>query len=189
MSELLGVISELETVNMTAELVLLPGTYNPTTHVLVRPLTMEMIRQVNATKVFIGADGLSLKAGVSAPDLEIAAIERSMIQQTRGQVIVMADHPKFGMVAEISIAPLKHINILTGSGSDQANLLTYHCFGSETLPKIALDGQFWGQNHCSKAIPVFHGISFSPIRLPASSPFLNRYNSLKRLFWRVKLAF
>ena len=74
MSELLGVISELETVNMTAEPVLLPGTYNPTTHALVGPLTMEMIRQVNATKVFIGADGLSLKAGVSTPDLEIAAI-------------------------------------------------------------------------------------------------------------------
>ena len=69
-----GVISELQTVNMTAELVLLPGTYNPTTHALVGPLAMEMIRQVNPTKVFIGADGLSLKAGVSKPDLEIAAI-------------------------------------------------------------------------------------------------------------------
>jgi DeoR/GlpR family transcriptional regulator of sugar metabolism len=108
----LGVLSESETVKMTAKLVLLPGTYNPTTHALAGPLTMEMIRQVNATKVFIGADGLSLRAGVSTPDLEIAAIERSMIQQTRGQVIVMADHPKFGLVAEMSIAPLKHINIL-----------------------------------------------------------------------------
>ncbi len=108
----LGVIPESETVNMAAELVLLPGRYNPTTHALSGPLTMEMIRQVNATKVFIGADGLSLSAGVSTPDFEIAAIERSMIQQTRGQVIVMADHFKFGLVAEISIAPLKHINVL-----------------------------------------------------------------------------
>jgi len=108
----LGVISESEKVNMTAELVLLPGTYNPTTHALAGPFTMEMIRQVNTNKVFIGADGLSLRAGVSTPDLEIAAIERSMIQQTRGQVIVMADHPKFGLVAEMSIAPLKHINVL-----------------------------------------------------------------------------
>lgn len=108
----LGVIPESETVNMAAELVLLPGTYNPATHALAGPFTMEMIRQVNATKVFIGADGLSLSAGVSTPDLEVAAVERSMIHQTRGQVIVMADHLKFGLVAEISIAPLKHINIL-----------------------------------------------------------------------------
>lgn len=108
----LGVISELETMHMAAEVVLLPGTYNPTTHALAGPLTMEMIRQVNATRVFIGADGLSIRAGVSTPDFEIAAIERSMIQQTRGQVIVMADHPKFGLVAEISIAPLKQIDVL-----------------------------------------------------------------------------
>ena len=108
----LGVISEREVTNMAAELVLLPGTYNPTTHALAGPLTMEMIRRVNATKVFLGADGLSLSAGLSTPDLDIAVIERSMMQHTRGQVIVMADHPKFGLVAEMSIAPLKYIDVL-----------------------------------------------------------------------------
>ena len=106
----IGVISE--SVNMTAELVLLPGTYNPTTHALAGPLAMEMIRQVNATKVFLGADGLSLSAGVSTPNLEIAVIERSMIQHTHGQVIVMANHAKFGLFAAMSIAPLKHIDVL-----------------------------------------------------------------------------
>jgi len=108
----IGVISEFELANIAAELVLLPGTYNPTTHALAGPLTIEMIKQVNATKVFLGADGLSLRAGLSTPDLEIAVIERSMIQQTRGQVIVMADHPKFGLVAEMSIVPLKQIDVL-----------------------------------------------------------------------------
>jgi DeoR family transcriptional regulator, fructose operon transcriptional repressor len=108
----IGVISEFELVNSAAELVLLPGTYSPMTNALAGPLTIEMIKQVNATKVFLGADGLSLRAGLSTPDLEIAVIERSMIQQTRGQVIVMADHPKFGLVAEMSIVPLKHIDVL-----------------------------------------------------------------------------
>jgi DeoR family fructose operon transcriptional repressor len=108
----IGVTSEFELVNIAAELVLLPGTYNPMTNALAGPLTIEMIKQVNATKVFLGADGLSLRAGLSTPDLEIAVIERSMIQQTRGQVIVMADHPKFGLVAEMSIVPLKHIDVL-----------------------------------------------------------------------------
>ncbi len=61
--------------------------------------------------------------------------------------------------------------LVSGSGSDQANLLTYHHFGAETPPKIALEVQFWGQNHRSKAIPVFHGISFSPSdSLPVPSP-------------------
>lgn len=106
----LGVIAEME--NTTAELVVLGGTYSVTTHSLAGPLTMEMIRQVNATKVFLGADGLSLSAGLTTPNFEIAVIERSMIRHTRGQVIVMADHPKFGLVAEMSVAPLKHLDVL-----------------------------------------------------------------------------
>ena len=106
----LGVITEME--NTSAELVLLGGTYNFITHSLSGSLTMEMIRQVNATKVFLGADGLSLSAGLTTPNLEIAVIQRSMIRHTRGQVIVMADHPKFGLVAEMSVVPLKHIDVL-----------------------------------------------------------------------------
>ncbi len=106
----LGVISEMK--HTAAELVLLAGTYNPATHALAGPLTMEMIRQVNATKVFLGADSLSLSAGLTTANLDIAVIERSMIRHTSGKVIVIADHSKFGRVAEISIAPLKHIDVV-----------------------------------------------------------------------------
>ncbi|TES88241.1 MAG: DeoR/GlpR transcriptional regulator [Desulfobacteraceae bacterium] len=106
----LGVPAEIR--DIAAELVLLGGTYNYVTHSLAGLLTMEMIRQVTATQVFLGDDGLSLSAGLTTPNLEIAVIERTMIRHTRGQVIVMADHPKFGLVAEMSIAPLKHIDVL-----------------------------------------------------------------------------
>ncbi len=105
-----GATEEIE--NTAVELVLLPGVYNPTTHALAGPLTTEMIRQINASKVFLGVDGLSLSAGLSTPNLEIAVIERSMIRHTSGMVVVMADHLKFGLVAEISIAPLKSIDVL-----------------------------------------------------------------------------
>ena len=106
----LGVISEMK--DTAAELVLLPGTYDPATHALAGPLTVEMIRQVHANKVFLGADSLSLSAGLTTANLEIAVVERSMISYTRGKVIVIADYSKFGRVAEISIAPLKYINVL-----------------------------------------------------------------------------
>lgn len=55
---------------------------------------------------------MSLSAGLTTADLEMAVIERSMIRHTRGQVIVLADTPKFGRVAELSIAPLKHVDVL-----------------------------------------------------------------------------
>ncbi|RTZ99855.1 MAG: DeoR/GlpR transcriptional regulator [Deltaproteobacteria bacterium] len=112
----LGVISEMGETATAAELVLLAGTYNAATHALSGPLTMEMIVQVNATKLFLGADGLSLGAGITTPNLEIAVLERSMIQHTLGQVIVLADHTKFGLVAGMKIAPLKSIQVVITSG-------------------------------------------------------------------------
>jgi DeoR/GlpR family transcriptional regulator of sugar metabolism len=95
----LGVISEIE--DKTGDLILLGGAYNHTTRALAGPLTMEMISQVNVTKLFLGADGFSLNAGLTTPNLEMATVDRSMIRHTRGKVIVMADHSKFGLVAEI----------------------------------------------------------------------------------------
>jgi len=71
-----------------------------------------MIRQVRAAKFFLGADSLSLSAGLTTANLEIAVVERCMISHTRGKVIVIADYSKFGRVAEILIAPLKNINVL-----------------------------------------------------------------------------
>jgi DeoR family fructose operon transcriptional repressor len=71
-----------------------------------------MIHEVRAAKVFLGVDSLSLSAGLTTANLEIAVVERSMIGHTRGNVIVVADYSKFGRVAEISIAPLKYINVL-----------------------------------------------------------------------------
>ena len=73
---------------------------------------MEQIRQINATKVFLGVDGLSLRSGLTTPNLDIAVIERSMIQYTRGKVIAMADHSKFGLVAEVVVAPIHQIDII-----------------------------------------------------------------------------
>ncbi|MCK4963061.1 MAG: DeoR/GlpR transcriptional regulator [Anaerolineales bacterium] len=106
----LGVISEIE--DKTGDLILLGGTYNHTTRALAGPLTMEMISQVNVIKLFLGADGFSLNAGLTTPNLEIATVERSMIRHTRGKVIVMADHSKFGLVAEIVVTPIKNIDVL-----------------------------------------------------------------------------
>ena len=106
----LGVVNELGEV--AAELVLLAGTYDANSHAVSGPLTMELIRQVHADIVFLGADGLCINAGLTTPDHQIAVIERTMIQHTRGRVIVMADHTKFGVVAEMTITPLKQIDVL-----------------------------------------------------------------------------
>jgi DeoR/GlpR family transcriptional regulator of sugar metabolism len=106
----LGLTAEVGT--SAAEIIVLGGSYNSVTNALAGPLTMQMIRQVNAMKVFLGADALSLSSGMTTPNFEIAIIDRSMIEHTRGQVIVLANHTKFGLVAQMSIVPLKQIDVL-----------------------------------------------------------------------------
>jgi len=106
----LGVVSQIQ--GMTAEVIVLGGTYTPETNALAGPITMEQIRQINATKVFLGVDGFSVGSGLTTPNLDIAVIERSMIQYTRGTVIAMADHSKFGLVAEVVVAPINKIDIV-----------------------------------------------------------------------------
>lgn len=106
----LGITSEVG--SSTAEIVILGGAYNSVTNALAGPLTMQMIRRVNANKVFLGADALSIGSGMTTANFEIAIIERSMIEHTRGQVIVLANHTKFGVVAQMAIASLKQIDVL-----------------------------------------------------------------------------
>ena len=107
----LGITAEI-TAPLAAEIVFLGGTYNPTTHALAGPLTMEMIPTVNANKVLLGADALSINKGLTTLNFEMAVIERNMIKQTQGQVIVMANHTKFGLVAQMEVVPLKQIDLL-----------------------------------------------------------------------------
>ena len=106
----LGLLPEIE--ESTIEVIFLGGVYNTMSNALSGPITLEMIRSVNATKVLLGADALSLSAGMTTPNIEIASIQRSMVKQTRGEVIVMANHTKFGLVAEMAIVPLKQIDVL-----------------------------------------------------------------------------
>ncbi len=106
----LGAIPEAQ--DKVAEFVLLGGLYHHVSRALAGPITIEMISQVYATKTFLGADGFSLGTGATTTNSEIAQINRSMIRHSRGQVILMVDHSKFGLVAENVITPLKKVDIL-----------------------------------------------------------------------------
>lgn len=106
----LGVISRYQ--GPPIELILLGGTYVKETNAVAGPITLEQIRLINANKVFLGVDGMSVRSGLTTPNLDIATIERNMIKQTRDEVIVMANHNKFGLVAEWIVAPIDQIDIL-----------------------------------------------------------------------------
>ncbi|MGO8684557.1 MAG: DeoR/GlpR family DNA-binding transcription regulator [Thermoleophilia bacterium] len=98
------------------ELLLVGGAYREKTHSLEGPWTTEILSQVYATKLFLSVDGISSGAGFTTPGLGEAMIERAMIRQTRGQVVVLADNSKFGMVADIVIGTLDDADVVIVDG-------------------------------------------------------------------------
>ncbi len=71
-----------------------------------------MIGSFNADKAFIGADGLDVTAGLTTPSMAVAGIELAMIRRTRGEVVVLADSNKLGLVHQVVVCPLDQIDLV-----------------------------------------------------------------------------
>jgi len=109
-----------ETRGLDLELILSGGEYREESNSLVGPLAALSLQQVYGSKCFIGVDGVSIKYGLTTPTLLEAEVVRSMIERTRGKVIVVADHYKFGVVADFQTAPIEKVDILVvDSGFDE----------------------------------------------------------------------
>ena len=94
------------------ELILLGGTYYPRSNAVVGHFATENLRQLNAKKTFIGADGISLKYGYTVPSNPEAALVRMMIERTHGSVIVVADSSKWGVVSNFEVAKISEAQML-----------------------------------------------------------------------------
>ncbi len=102
----------LEAADREIELVLVGGHYRAPSNSLVGPFATDALRRTHATKAFIGVEGVSLSAGLTTPAALEAEIATLMIEQTRGRIVVVADHSKIGTVADFVIAPLVRADTL-----------------------------------------------------------------------------
>ena len=67
---------------------------------------------------FIGANGVSLSAGITTPD-HIAASVKSTVVQNSQTVYILADHSKFGQIASVTFAQLGQAKIITDKLTDK----------------------------------------------------------------------
>ncbi len=109
----------LEGADRDAELIMVGGEYRSPSNSCVGDFATQILRQIFATRSFIGAEGVSLRSGITTPAAAEAEVARVMIEQTKGQVVVVADSSKVGTVADFSIAPIQEVAILvTDAGVD-----------------------------------------------------------------------
>ncbi|MGD8457856.1 MAG: DeoR/GlpR family DNA-binding transcription regulator [Anaerolineales bacterium] len=101
-----NIVAALEIESDTFDVILVGGSLRRTANSLVGRFATEVIDQIYANKTFIGADGLSFKYGCTSPVSAEAETTKRMIERTHGEVILVADHSKWGVVSNFHIADI-----------------------------------------------------------------------------------
>ena len=91
---------------------LIGGEFQPRSNSLAGTFAIENLKQIYANKAILGVDGISVKHGCTVPTKPEADVVRQMIERTNGQVIVVADHSKWGVVSNFQIATIDEIDTL-----------------------------------------------------------------------------
>ena len=95
----------------TADSVVLTGGVRTLSDALVGPVADLTIRSLHFDLLFLGCHGFDAGAGLSTPNLAEAETNRSFIRVAR-QVVVLADHTKWGLVSLSSFARLSEVDVL-----------------------------------------------------------------------------
>lgn len=107
----------LELVSANIDVTLTGGTLRQKTQSLVGPITENVLAGLHVDKLFLATNGLDLRKGLTTPNVSEAQSKRAMINSAR-EVIVVADHSKFGCVAFSQICPLNKVHhLITDAGA------------------------------------------------------------------------
>jgi len=92
------------------------GSLRERSFALVGPFGEAMLGQIHINKFFLGVTGISIEHGVTTLDLLEASMYKAMMKAA-GEVIVVADHSKFGSITLAPIAGIGEVkNIVTDTG-------------------------------------------------------------------------
>ena len=105
-----GALAEAQ--GLQIELILLGGQFRSRSNVVEGAAAVEFVSRFHAGRMLIGVDGFDLREGLTTPSLGIAGIEREMIAHTRGEVTVLADRSKIGVVADVVICGLDQVDVV-----------------------------------------------------------------------------
>ncbi len=97
---------------LSIELFLLGGSYRVQSNATEGAAPAELVGGFYASRMFLGADCLSLEEGVTTPSMGLAEVERTMVRHAKGEVIVIVDSSKIGIVADVSICPIERIDVV-----------------------------------------------------------------------------
>jgi DeoR/GlpR family transcriptional regulator of sugar metabolism len=91
--------------------IVLTGGVRTPSDALVGPVAVSAIRSLNVDLLLLGVHGMSTHAGFTTPNLLEAETDRALVTAAR-QLIVLADHTKWGVIGISTIAQLRDAHVL-----------------------------------------------------------------------------
>lgn len=96
----------------TVELLVLGGEYRERSRSFIGEFALNALRNIYSTHTILGTNGISIDQGLTTTVYQECNINQSMIENTHGSVIVLADHTKLGKVSNFVSAPIDAVDIL-----------------------------------------------------------------------------
>lgn len=93
------------------ELVMTGGVLRTITSSLIGPQAIDSLKMFNADWAFISCSGFTVEQGVTTSNILEAELKKTMIAHAE-QVVLLADHSKFGSARALTAAPLSEIDVL-----------------------------------------------------------------------------
>ena len=104
-------IADLVTKGPGGATVILTGGVRTLSDALVGPVADLTVRSLHFDTFFLGCHGMSLEAGLTAPNLAESETNRGFIRAARS-VVLLADHTKWGTVGLSSFGELSEVDVL-----------------------------------------------------------------------------
>lgn len=107
------------------DVIVVGGRVRPELFGVVGPMTQEALSELHADVAFLGADAISLAAGVTNASLDEVAIKRAIVAAARTSY-VLADASKFGQVSLAKVADVhRFTGIVTDAGLDPTTVQSF----------------------------------------------------------------
>jgi len=94
------------------ELIMLGGEYRAQSRSLMGDLTIAGLKTIFSSVTVLGINGVSIKKGFTTAVHQETSVNRAMIENSSGKVIVVADHTKLNRVSSFLTCPLGQIDLL-----------------------------------------------------------------------------
>lgn len=117
------ITNSLPVINLLAgdpavQLISLGGVFRPSEHSFIGHIAEQVLADLRADKVLIGIRAISLQHGLTNDYLPETMTDRTILQMGR-EIIVLADHTKFGRVSTVHVAPVESAHtIVTDTGTE-----------------------------------------------------------------------